>query len=61
MKTDDRPAPLAQAGVEQSTERERFLAAVAAGAADIEAGRVMTTAELERRLFGRRGRRSRSP
>lgn len=35
-------------------ERERFLASVAAGVADANAGRVMSSAALRKRLSGRR-------
>ena len=36
-------------------ERQRFLESVAAGMADADAGRMMDTAELRRRLEARRG------
>ncbi|MBI3072488.1 MAG: type II toxin-antitoxin system Phd/YefM family antitoxin [Deltaproteobacteria bacterium] len=35
-------------------ERERFLASIAEGVADANSGRVMTSAELRKRLGGRR-------
>lgn len=35
-------------------ERDRFLASVAAGVADADAGRVMSSADLRKRLSGRR-------
>ena len=36
-------------------ERERFLESVAAGFSDAEAGRMMSTAELRKRLAARAG------
>ena len=41
---------LSPAEFDRLVERQRFLQAVAVGAADIEAGRVMSTEELKRRL-----------
>ena len=40
-------------------ERQRFVESIAAGMADAEAGRVIDTAELKRRLRVRRGERAR--
>ena len=40
-------------------ERQRFLESISAGLADAEAGRVIDTAELKRRLRVRRGERAR--
>ena len=40
-------------------ERQRFVESIAAGMADAEAGRVMDTAELKRRLRVRRAARAR--
>ncbi|MCP5109996.1 MAG: type II toxin-antitoxin system Phd/YefM family antitoxin, partial [bacterium] len=45
---------LAPAEYDRLREQQRFLESVAAGIADADAGRVMTTAELQSRLAERR-------
>jgi prevent-host-death family protein len=57
-----RPAAvlLSPAEYDKLQERQRFLESVAAGLADGEAGRTMTTSQLKRRLAARRGRKRRA-
>lgn len=48
---------LSPAEFDRMQERQRFMEAVAAGLADAEAGRMISTAELERRLAAKRAER----
>jgi prevent-host-death family protein len=50
---------LSPAEFDQLNERQRFLESVASGLADADAGRVMTTSELKKRLAARRKARAR--
>ena len=45
---------ISPAEYDRLAERERFLESVAAGLADVDAGRTMTTATLKKRLKARR-------
>jgi len=49
---------LSPAQFDRLLEQQRFLESVAAGLADVEAGRVMSTAALRKRLSERRARRT---
>ncbi len=50
---------LSPAEYDRLSERQRFVEEVAAGLADIEAGRLVSTLELRRRLAARRKTRAR--
>ena len=49
---------LSPAQFDRLLEQQRFLEAVSEGLADVEAGRVMSTAELRKRLAARRAART---